>query len=48
MLSIFIIFFVELFAFRWGSAKLAKLGAGYGMYSSYRVKRKLQAYISLM
>lgn len=26
MASVFSIFFVELFAFRWGSAKLAKLG----------------------
>ncbi|EJD07290.1 ZIP zinc/iron transport family [Fomitiporia mediterranea MF3/22] len=29
MFSIFVIFFVELFAFRWGTAKLAKLGITY-------------------
>jgi hypothetical protein len=32
MLSIFALFIVELIAFRWGTAKLARLGKSHGMW----------------
>ncbi len=35
LLSIFVIFIVELIAFRWGTAKLAKLGLSHGEVSDF-------------
>ena len=35
MLSIFFVFFAELFAFRWGTKKLQSLGITYGKYENH-------------
>lgn len=35
MMSVFFIFFVELFAFRWGTARMARLNGGKGAYDTH-------------